>query len=170
MSDPQHAQIMEFCSFYIGSHFYGVNIHHVKEVNREGTFTQIAHAPPAIRGYVNIRGTIYLVIDMKKVIGLEENDCKSDANQVILFKNSVGENFGILVDRIGDVIAVDHQVIERHGNNKAEAGAQHTDPALINGTCKLPSGLMTILAAEHLLDQFYRQDSATTLTKMGDQL
>ena len=128
--------IRRFCSFYIGQHLYGIDIMEVKEINGEGNFTAIFHAPPQVKGYVNIRGQIHLVVDPRLPLGFAA-DSTTAGKMLLIFKQSVCESAAMLVDRIGDIVEVSEDRIE-----------PADDPAaaeLSQGVCKLDGKLMILL-------------------------
>ena len=137
----------QFCTFWVAGRLYGVDILEVKEINSEIEFTPIFHAPEEVKGYVNIRGHIHLIIDMRLLLGFERHD-NVDTSRIVLFKPDVGESFGVFVDKIGDVVEVDQEEIEdRHveeSSQKEDAEHQTTSVDLTAGVCKLDGGLLVI--------------------------
>ena len=135
--------LRHYCSFWIGDHLFGIDILDVREINSEITFTPIFHAPPQVRGYVNIRGQIHLVIDPRIPLGLAENPpggpTGKSRRQLLVFKPQVGETFALLVDRIGDIIQVP---IDRIEPPEASSAGTSVHSA---GVCKLDGQLMELL-------------------------
>ena len=58
-----------FCTFRLDGHLYGVDVLDVKEVTTATTATPISHAPDEVMGLVNIRGQIYLALDLRRLLG-----------------------------------------------------------------------------------------------------
>jgi two-component system chemotaxis sensor kinase CheA len=145
--------LKQFCTFWIGKHHYGVDILSVKEINSGVTLTPIFHSPKEIRGYVNIRGHINLVIDLRVILGFDTKEI-DDMSRVVLLKDEIGESFGFLVDKIGDVYSVDETDIEDKKNEddmfheKFEKKALEKD--LIEGVCKLDNNLLVLLDAKNI--------------------
>ncbi|MCK5684662.1 chemotaxis protein CheW [bacterium] len=157
----------QFCTFWISDRLYCVNILEVKEIITEIQFTPIPHAPEEIKGYVNIRGEIFLILGLSKLLGFEEK--KLDENsKLLIFKTSVIESFGILVDRLGDIAEVGEEMIEE--NRKSETGTSLEKASslenIISGTCKLKDRLMVILTAEKLLNAV--KEKLLTINEKGD--
>ena len=140
-----------FCSFYACGNLFGINILDVKEVTSEVAVTQVFHAPDEVRGYVNIRGQIHLVIDFRMLLGFSPDAAEDSSNCVILLKPHVGEAFGLLVDRVGDVIETDSSGIEENLNQSqtGDAGKYRSD--IIKSVCKMDNGLMGIIEASEVL-------------------
>jgi len=145
------ASVRQFCSFRINGRLYGVDIRDVKEVCPEVGFTPIFHASQAVKGYLNIRGRIYLVLDLRRILGLEDK-ALDEASRVILFKSEVGENFGILVDNIADIVTVDQAQIEnrRKQDRELPEGAERRGTDIALGICKMEKELLVILTFGNL--------------------
>jgi len=145
---------MLFCSFYAGGDLFGIKILDVKEVTSEVVITPVFHAPPEVRGYVNIRGQIHLVLDFRLLLGFspeQDGRTENSSSCVILLKPHVGEAFGLLVDRVSDVIETDSSGIEENlsQNQSGEAGKYRSD--IIKSVCKLDKGLMGIIDPSEVL-------------------
>lgn len=128
-----------YCSFWVAGHLFGIDILEVKEINAEIAFTPIFHAPPQVRGYVNIRGQIHLVIDPREPLGLPPEEA-SVGKMLLIFKPAVAENFAMLVDRVGDIVAVPEDRIEASADGTPGEGGE-----LASGVCKLDGQLMVVL-------------------------
>ncbi len=144
----QDGKIVQFCTFHVAGRHYGVEILKVKEITGETDFTPVFHAPREVKGYVNIRGQINLVVDIRPLLGFETR--KPDvSSRVVLFKPEVGEAFGILVDKIGDVVNALESKIEwraRGGSSGGhEQGTHFNTEEIETGVCKLEKSLLVIL-------------------------
>src|SRR5437588_12313669 len=95
-----------FCTFRVEGRLFGVDILDVKEVTAETTYTRVAHAPEEVLGLVNIRGHIYLALDLHRLLGPSATVVTSES-RLVLFKPSVGNAFGVVVDEISDIRTVD---------------------------------------------------------------
>ena len=101
---------IQFCSFYIADHLFGVNILDVKEIKDEVSITNVFHAPKEIKGFINIRGNVHLVLDIRLMLGFNEKEI-DDLSRVVLFKQNIGPSFGILVDSISDMVVANENNI-----------------------------------------------------------
>jgi two-component system chemotaxis sensor kinase CheA len=145
----------DFCTFWLLGRQFGVDILGVKEITSKVEFTPVFHSQTHIRGYVNIRGHIHLVVNLKRLLGLESTDETHMSGRVILFKADIGESFGVLVDRIGDVVRVSEDQIEESRNTSdpnLSDGLDTRDNELITGVCKLKDNLLVILNAHRFLN------------------
>ena len=95
-----------FCTFRVDGRLFGVDILDVKEVTAETTSTRVAHAPDEVLGLVNIRGHIYLALDLRRLLGVPATEVTGES-RLVLFKPSVGSAFGVVVDQISEIQTVD---------------------------------------------------------------
>lgn len=151
------------CTFRLGTQLFGVDVADVKEVNPETTLTRIHHAPPQVQGYVNLRGQIYLVLDLRRLLGLPAGSLGQES-RLVVFKPSVGDSLAGLVDRIGDIVAVEPDRIEPWGGavtarltanlssaETAPGGTLSPTERLIVGVAQLENELLLILQAGQFL-------------------
>lgn len=139
-ASAEAVQVRRYCSFWVGGHLFGIDILEVKEINAEIAFTPIFHAPGQVRGYVNIRGQIHLVIDPREPLGLPPEE-KTDGKMLLIFKPAVAEASAMLVDRVGDIIEVPEDRIEDDADQKVPGQGGE----LATGVCKLDGQLMVVL-------------------------
>ena len=111
MDEVESLTKRQYCTFELSGQLFGIDILDVKEISPEVEFTPIFHAKKYIKGYVNIRGQIHLVIDLGLLMGYEIKE-HSEHSRIILFKPEVGDSFGVLVDKIGDVVSADESQID----------------------------------------------------------
>lgn len=143
--------VRDFVSFWVGGRLHGIDILDVREINSETSFMPVFHAPPQVRGYVNIRGQIHLVIDPRIPLGMAAdattgNGTGKAKQQLLIFKPQVGESFALLVDRIGDIIQVPVDRIEPPEASSAGTAAHAA------GVCKLDGQLMELLDPRGFLE------------------
>jgi purine-binding chemotaxis protein CheW len=136
------ADTVQFVSFYIGDSFYGLDIRFVKEVNTNVDITQVSLTSPHISGLVNIRGQIVLVIDSSVLFTGHVHALSPDSHLVILktaqdFEQLESEDasvdlqklsskpIALLVDRIGDVITLPKNSIEKAPRHMDEDRAKY---------------------------------------------
>lgn len=150
---------IQFCTFRLSGRLFGINILDVKEVNADKiNFTQVFHANRAIKGYMNLRGQMYLVIDMRPLFSFGETETTiTPDTRVLIFKNEVDENFGILVDKIGDVIPIkEENIVERRKEAKVVDNDRRTSEQLTLGVSTLEEELMVILNARGILPALFK--------------
>ncbi|SIO40777.1 purine-binding chemotaxis protein CheW [Singulisphaera sp. GP187] len=140
-----------FCTFRVDGRLFGVDILDVKEVTAETTSTRVAHAPDEVLGLVNIRGHIYLALDLRRLLGVPATEVTGES-RLVLFKPSVGSAFGVVVDQIAEIQTVDSNQIESFTQNDHEnalANVRRVD--LIDAVCKLSGELLVVLNPRRFL-------------------
>lgn len=157
-----------YCTFRLSERLFGIDILDVKEVTLPAETMPIPHTPDAVRGYVNLRGQIFLVLDAHPLLGLDPIEL-TDRTRMILFKPSVGDSFGILVDSIEDVATVRPEQIEdrRRKDRNSPDGSERRQMgnSLVAGVCKLPGELLIVMDARGLLPALEQQLSELTLER-----
>jgi purine-binding chemotaxis protein CheW len=140
-----------FCTFRVDGRLFGVDILDVKEVTAETTYTRVAHAPDEVLGLVNIRGHIYLALDLRRLLGIPSTQVTNDS-RLLLFKPAVGSAFGVVVDEISDIQTADSNRIEAFTGVDHEAAAAYVNRVdLIDSVCKLAGELLVVLNPRRFL-------------------
>jgi purine-binding chemotaxis protein CheW len=150
--------VRSFCTFRAEGRLYGIDVAHLREVSTHVATTPVPQAPPAIRGLANLRSRIYLVIDLRPLLGLPPADCTADSRLIIL-KTEVAEDLGVLVDTGGDIVRAKESDIEvsvQASRALADAPADAL-PSLTSGVCKLEGELMVILDPNAIVSDVARQ-------------
>ena len=149
--------IVQMCTFRMAGRLFGVDILDVKEVNENINVTPIYHAPPYICGYINIRGQILLVVNLHETFGLgrKEKTEQLSGGKIVVFKQSVDEPFGILVDEVCDVVPIDpKRIVDRRSSMGETAEARElrrVSDEMIIGVYPLERELLLILNARRIL-------------------
>ena len=147
---PTAAPVL-YCSFWVGKRQFGVPVLLVKEVHAPTATTPIPGTPPAVRGYVNLRGNLYLLIDPDELLTGDAKPVAADGD-LIVFKATAGENFAIQTDRVGDIVAVRGEQIAVPKTDAGQAsGRQRCTESLIIGHAKLDHTLLTLVEPRELL-------------------
>lgn len=153
-TETEIQQVKQFCTFWLFGRHFGVDILSVKEISTEVSLTPVYHAPPEVKGYVNIRGQIYLVIDLALLLGHKSEENSDERRQIVLFKNSVGETFGVLVDKVGDVVEVSESIMEEYQKwSDSDSSLSAKLSNITEGVCRLEGNLLVILNPETFLPQ-----------------
>lgn len=135
---------LEFATFYIGEMLVGVNIQQVQEINRQLDVTAVPHAAECVRGVVNLRGEVVTVVDLRMVLGLGVAQITAQSRNVIV--KSQGEQVGLLVDRIADVVTASASDIE-----PPPANVRGVDGRFFKGVFSQDGQLLVILDTSETL-------------------
>lgn len=142
-------EIIRICTFLIEGKTYGVDIKEIQEVSNEIVLTPIKHAHVAVEGYANMRGEIYLVANLRTILGFKKNENNTE-NRIFYLKNHAGENFGFIVDKVGDVIDVENSQFENKGNMNSVK--EENSSELRQGVCYVGNKIITVLKAKAILE------------------
>lgn len=140
----------QYVSFWLDEELFGVNILDVKEVSTITEITPVFHAPKEVRGYLNLRGEIHLVLDLRYLLGLPEH-AQETTESIIIFKQSVGQPFGIIVDRVDEVLEFTENEINFGQQSGQPTQSTQLKGNLVEGICKLQDKLITLLDSHQFL-------------------
>ncbi|MDA3960815.1 MAG: chemotaxis protein CheW [Planctomycetota bacterium] len=148
---------VQLCTFRVHGRLFGVDILDVREVTTETRVSPIPHAAPTARGFVNIRGQIHLVLDLRRMMGYPDFE-DVEASRLVIFKESTGPSFGMLVDSVADIQVVNEKdIVDRRRNDApppegSERRGQRA--SLVRGVVMIDEGLILVLRAAELLERF----------------
>lgn len=94
----------QYCTFELDNLFLALEARRVQEVLRYQPVTEVPLAPHPIRGLMNMRGQIVLIIDLRRRLGLP--DLGSEQRPVNVLVRSGDGLASLLVDRVGDVLEI----------------------------------------------------------------
>jgi purine-binding chemotaxis protein CheW len=135
----------QYTTFQIDDHFFGVEVSKVQEVLLYQGMTRVPLAPSIIGGLINLRGQIVIAVDLRKRLAMKARENKSPPMNVVIYDN---ENaVSLLVDSIGDVIAVDTREAEVPPDNLPEVTKE-----LISKVYKLKDRLLLILDTQKAIN------------------
>ena len=99
------------CTFVVDGLLLGVDVLKVQEVIRYQEMTRVPGAPHVVTGLINLRGQLVTALDLRKRLELSPRN-PGDLPMNVVVRTDDGAT-SLLVDDIGDVIAVDRDTFER---------------------------------------------------------
>jgi len=135
------ATLMEMCSVRVGQGLFGVPIKHILEIVGSARPQPVPLAPSFVGGLIHYRGDVLTTVSLRHLLGLPPRDGPQD----ILVLESPGGCFGLLVDSVGEVLAVSSA---DHEPNPSILDERRR--ALFAGAYKLKDGLLVRLDPERL--------------------
>ncbi len=131
----------QFCTFYLGDLFFGVEVDNVQEVFKYQEMTRVPLAHSVVRGLINLRGQIITAIDLRARLGMDElPDGQKPMNVVVRTEEGV---VSLLVDKIAEVLEVSEDDFERPPDTIDEITRE-----LVLGVYKLENKLLLTLDTE----------------------
>jgi purine-binding chemotaxis protein CheW len=133
----------QYCTFEIGALLLAVEARCVQEVLRSQLVTPVPLAPDFVRGLMNLRGQIVLVVDLRARLGAESQEAPTKCLNVLIH-TSAGL-VSMQADRIGDVIEVDDGCID-----PVPETLQGRARDVLAGALRLPERLLLLLAPDRI--------------------
>jgi len=135
--------MIQFVTFRIDELLFGIDVLKVREINRVLDITEVQHAPPHIRGLVNLRGQVVTIFDMGVRLGLNSRTISEESHNIVLKREPVG----LLVDAIGDVVQTREDLIEH-----SPANVSGIESDFMAGVVKQDNELILILSTDRVLN------------------
>lgn len=141
----------DYVTFEIGDQLFGVPIDEVQDVFKPQRLTPVPLAHPDVAGVLNLRGRIVTMIDCRQHLGLGRATWET---MMAVGVERAGESYGLLIDKIGDVLSLDAAGLE--------ANPVNLDPrwrAVSKGVFRLDRRLLIVLNIATILD-FGKREAA----------
>lgn len=132
----------QYVTIRIGGQLFGLPISAVNEVFVPDRITPVPLASREIDGVLNLRGRIVTMIDMRRLLGLEDGTLARMAVGI----ERTGEAFALLIDGIGDVLLLDPSTYDSNPPNLDEEWTQFSE-----GVHRLEGELLVVLDVERVL-------------------
>lgn len=97
-----NAATREFVAFRVGAQEFCVDIMGVREIRGWTPATPLPHAPPYVRGVINLRGAVLPVVDLASRFGLGQTE--PTPRSVIIVAQVQKQIIGLLVDAVSDIL------------------------------------------------------------------
>ncbi|PKL03322.1 MAG: chemotaxis protein CheW [Synergistetes bacterium HGW-Synergistetes-2] len=98
--------------FALGKEEFGIDISRVREIVRLQNITTIPQSMDFVEGIVNLRGQIVPIVDLCKRFLVADRSGSSDTERRIIVVNMSGQNIGILVDGVSEILRIPDESIE----------------------------------------------------------
>ena len=107
----KNQQSTELLTCRVGEQWLGLQVRQVREVVTPQGCTEMPLSADAVMGLINLRGRVITQLDVRKVIGLPDRD--GDDYRVAIVETLSGEDFGLVMDEVGEVIDLDPSLYEK---------------------------------------------------------
>ena len=74
MPTEHEAALAQYLSFQVAGESYAVGVLQAREIIEYTTVTRVPHAPVAVRGVINLRGSVVPVVDLAVKFGLPQSE------------------------------------------------------------------------------------------------
>jgi purine-binding chemotaxis protein CheW len=135
----------DYVTFTTAGQLFGLPIECVQDVFAPANITRIPLAGREIAGVLNLRGRIVTVIDLANRLQLDAST-EAAAPMVIGIERGA-ESFGILVDRVGEVLS-----LAERDREPVPINLDRTLGATASGVFRLDGNILVALDADRMLD------------------
>lgn len=138
----------KYLTFSLGKEEYGIPIQKVKEIIGMMDITSIPKTPKFIKGFINLRGKIIPIMDLRLKFGLEEKDYNERTCIIVVevFVEGIRRMMGVVVDTVSEVVSIQKGEIEP----PPEYGMHENNDFLV-GMGKVKGKVIMLLEIEQIL-------------------
>jgi purine-binding chemotaxis protein CheW len=96
---------IQIVEFVLGNELFAIDLFDVKEVVEYTTITKLPNVPSYVKGIIDLRGEITMIIDLKQRLNITEETNKSiESSRIIVLDDKIAASkMGILVDDVTSV-------------------------------------------------------------------
>lgn len=148
MTTQTEAALAQYLSFQVADEAYAVSVLQAREIIEYTTVTRVPHAPPAVRGVINLRGSVVPVVDLAVKFGLPASEIGRRTCVVIVECTLDGEStaMGVMADAVNSVLDLGPADIE-----PAPSFGTRVRTEYLKGMGKLEQGFVLLLDMDKLL-------------------
>ena len=153
--------MMQYLTFKMDDALYGINIYYVYEINYIDAYTAVPGARDTIHGFINLRGEIVTVFNLRRTLGLEDRPLAANAvNMTLKTEEEIAglpvsvrvplignDRAGFMTETVGDIITLDEDRVER----TPPVDQQKYNIAFLSGVYQMEGEVLMILDIERLL-------------------
>jgi purine-binding chemotaxis protein CheW len=148
MTTQTEAALAQYLSFQVAGESYAVGVLQAREIIEYTSVTRVPHAPPAVRGVINLRGSVVPVVDLAVKFGLPASEIGRRSCVVIVECEIEGESMvmGVMADAVNHVLDLGPADIE-----PAPSFGTRVRTEYLKGMGKLEQGFVLLLDMDKLL-------------------
>ncbi len=146
-TDNTNTNLQQLVVFSLGVEEFGINIMQVQEIIRMPEITRIPRSPNYVKGVVNLRGKIIVVMDLDKRFGMNSKELTDDSRIVVV--DIDGTVVGLVVDSVSEVIRLQESNIEK----TPDIITQKINAEYLKGVGKLNERLLILLNLENIVNE-----------------
>jgi len=119
---------IQVVEFVLGNEHFAIDLFDVKEVVEYTTITKLPNVADYVRGIIDLRGEITMIVDLKHRLNIADGSTTSlEASRIIVLDDTVTRSkIGILVDDVTSVSTFEGNQVDR-----TSASISHEDTAII---------------------------------------
>ena len=135
---------LRLCLVECGGVQLGLDAVVVREITTADRYTQVPLAPEAVRGLLNLRGTVVPILDVRALLGMEPRPEGQECHQVIV--ETEHDAVALEVDQATDLVTV-----PRRNATTVPENMTAVDASLLMGMVGTDDGLVLVVNIPALL-------------------
>lgn len=139
-------EVLQCVTFDLNGETYALDVMRVQEVLRVGEISPVPGAPDYVLGIINLRGKVVTVIDARLRLGLSDAE-NTDLSRIIVLE-AAGQDVGILVDGVAEVVQIRRSEIDPSPSVGNEEAARY-----IEGVASREKELIIVVDVDKLLSE-----------------
>jgi purine-binding chemotaxis protein CheW len=149
-AESAHTDEEQLVTVFVGGQMFGLPILQVRDVFIVSSVTPVPLAPVSVAGLFNLRGRVLTMLSMRAMLGFERSGDGTETTAIGIEWR--GESFGLLVDRVGEVLALPKAAREKNPMNLDSRWG-----ALSAGVHRLSGQLLVELSLDTLFNNSLKQ-------------
>lgn len=146
-NEEKPEKILQIIAFNVGSEEFGVDIMQVQEIIRMTKTTRIPNSPDYVKGLINLRGRVIVVVDLSKRLGLGSKELDENARIIVVEVEDIV--IGMIVNSVNGVLKLPESSIEP----TPEVIASRIKADYIKDVGKMEGHLLIMLDLERVLTE-----------------
>lgn len=123
---------------------FGIKIDEVLEIQNYSTIRNMPGVPEYIAGIINVRGTVYPIINLHARLNLSA--CIDESESKFILLNLEGPHVGLMVDSVAEILTVEKTNIEQ-----APEITDQNKTSCVDGIVKQEGRIILILKTDVIL-------------------
>ncbi len=140
--------------FSLGKQKYGVPIETVREIIPNSEITPVPGTTPFFEGFMNVRGELVSVTNLRRFIGMEDPDDKSRFKILVLISRE-GASRGIMADDVTAIVDFSMDDLQPAEDGKRGVGFPKE---VLRGVADVGGDLVVVLDVEKLLAEGRKEE------------
>ena len=108
----------QYITFSLGKERYGIELKEGKEILIPPEITRVPHTPAYVKGVINLRGGVITVLDLKDILGINQDVKYKEEDKRIIITNIEGIISGFMVDQMQGILTFSSDDIENENKNE----------------------------------------------------
>lgn len=123
-----HGGTIQVVEFFLGNRHFAIDLFDVREVVEYTTITILPRTPPWVKGIIDLRGEITVIVDLREKLHIHETSeiPEEDQRIIVLDEKVTGKKSGILVDDVTSVSTFDAAEVDRDQDTFIRDGSAAT--------------------------------------------